>query len=155
MAELGNISERRVAQLIMGLRGLPEFLVANPGLNSGFMIPQYAAASMVSQNKMYCFAASSDSIVSSNGQEDHVSIGSQRRHQAAPHHGQPGPHLCHRTDERRPGHRVPSPAQVVAIIEGFLHEYRKEVPFVKEDIVMYKEINKTVEFLNRAKLDNL
>lgn len=75
LAELGNISERRVAQLIMGLRGLPEFLVANPGLNSGFMIPQYAAASMVSQNKMYCYAASSDSIVSSNGQEDHVSMG--------------------------------------------------------------------------------
>ena len=48
----------------MGLRGLPEFLVANPGLNSGFMIPQYAAASMVNQNKMYCFSASSDSIVS-------------------------------------------------------------------------------------------
>ena len=77
LAELGNISERRVAQLIMGLRGLPEFSVANPGLNSGFMIPQYAAASMVSQNKMYCYAASSDSIVSSNGQEDHVSMGSQ------------------------------------------------------------------------------
>jgi len=75
LAELGNISERRVSQLIMGLRGLPEFLVANPGLNSGFMIPQYAAASMVSQNKMYCYVASSDSIVSSNGQEDHVSMG--------------------------------------------------------------------------------
>lgn len=75
LAELGDISERRVAQLIMGLRGLPEFLVANPGLNSGFMIPQYAAASMVNQNKMYCFATSSDSIVSSNGQEDHVSMG--------------------------------------------------------------------------------
>jgi histidine ammonia-lyase len=73
LAELGNISERRVAQLIMGLRGLPEFLVANPGVNSGFMIPQYTSASMVSQNKMYCYAASSDSIVSSNGQEDHVS----------------------------------------------------------------------------------
>ena len=79
LAELGNISERRVAQLIMGLRGLPEFLVANPGLNSGFMIPQYAAASMVSQNKMYCYAASSDSIVSSNGQEDHVSMGTSLR----------------------------------------------------------------------------
>ena len=75
LAELGNISERRVAQLIMGFRGLPEFLVAEPGLNSGFMIPQYAAAAMVSQNKMYCFSAASDSIVSSNGQEDHVSMG--------------------------------------------------------------------------------
>ena len=72
LAELGNISERCVPQLIMGLRGLPEFLVANPGLNSGFMISQYAAASMVSQNKMYYYPASSDSIVSSNGQEDHV-----------------------------------------------------------------------------------
>ena len=74
LAELGDISERRTAQLILGLRDLPEFLVANPGLNSGLMIPQYAAASMVSQNKMYCFAASSDSIVSSNGQEDMVSM---------------------------------------------------------------------------------
>lgn len=61
--------------LLWGLRGLPEFLVANPGLNSGFMISQYAAASMVSQNKMYYYPASSDSIVSSNGQEDHVSMG--------------------------------------------------------------------------------
>src|SRR5690606_8746565 len=51
LAELGNISERRIAQLILGKRGLPEFLVANPGLNSGFMIPQYVAASVVSQNK--------------------------------------------------------------------------------------------------------
>jgi histidine ammonia-lyase len=73
--ELGNISERRVAQLILGLRGLPEFLVAKPGLNSGFMIPQYAAAAVVSQNKMYTFPASCDSIVSSNGQEDLVSMG--------------------------------------------------------------------------------
>ncbi len=75
LAELGNISERRVAQLILGLRGLPEFLVAEPGLNSGYMIPQYSAAAMVSQNKMYCYSAASDSIVSSNGQEDHVSMG--------------------------------------------------------------------------------
>ena len=75
LAELGNISERRVAQLIMGLRGLPEFLVANPGLNSGFMIPQYAAASMVSENKIYAHPASVDSIPSSANQEDIVSMG--------------------------------------------------------------------------------
>lgn len=75
LAELGNISERRTAQLILGKRGLPEFLIANPGLNSGFMIPQYVAASVVTQNKMYCTPASIDSIVSSNGQEDHVSMG--------------------------------------------------------------------------------
>lgn len=75
MAELGNISERRIYQLVSGLRGLPTFLVENPGLNSGFMIPQYTAASIVSQNKMYANPASTDSIVSSNGQEDHVSMG--------------------------------------------------------------------------------
>jgi len=75
LAELANISERRTYQLISGLRNLPAFLVSNPGLNSGFMIPQYTAASIVSENKQLCTPASVDSIVSSNGQEDHVSMG--------------------------------------------------------------------------------
>ena len=72
LSELGSISERRTYQLISGLRGLPAFLVNDPGLNSGFMIPQYTAASIVSENKQLCTPASVDSIVSSNGQEDHV-----------------------------------------------------------------------------------
>lgn len=75
LAELGSISERRVYKLISGTRGLPAFLVAEPGLNSGFMIPQYTAASVVSQNKQLCSPASIDTIDSSNGQEDHVSMG--------------------------------------------------------------------------------
>ena len=75
MAELGSISERRTYQLIGGRRGLPNFLVAKPGMNSGFMIPQYTAASIVSQNKQLCTPASVDSIDSSQGQEDHVSMG--------------------------------------------------------------------------------
>jgi histidine ammonia-lyase len=75
MAEMGSISERRVYKLISGTRGLPSFLVAEPGLNSGFMIVQYTCASIVSQNKQYCTPASIDSIDSSNGQEDHVSMG--------------------------------------------------------------------------------
>lgn len=74
LSELASISERRTYQLIAGLRGLPPFLSMNAGLNSGFMIPQYTAASIVSQNKQYCSPASVDSIVSSNGQEDHVSM---------------------------------------------------------------------------------
>jgi len=74
-AELANISERRTYQLISGQRGLPAFLVAHPGLNSGLMIAQYTAASIVSQNKQMASPASVDSIVSSNGQEDHVSMG--------------------------------------------------------------------------------
>lgn len=75
LSELGSISERRTYQLISGLRNLPAFLVNDPGLNSGFMIPQYTAASIASQNKQLATPSSIDSIVSSNGQEDHVSMG--------------------------------------------------------------------------------
>lgn len=153
LAELGNISERRVAQLIMGFRGLPEFLVAEPGLNSGFMIPQYAAASMVSQNKMYCFSAASDSIVSSNGQEDHVSMGANaatKLHKILDNlenilaielmNGAQG------LDFRRPEKSSP-------ILEEFMAAYRAEVPFVKDDIIMYKMIQNTADFLTRYKFD--
>lgn len=153
LAELGNISERRVAQLIMGFRGLPEFLVAEPGLNSGFMIPQYAAAAMVSQNKMYCFSAASDSIVSSNGQEDHVSMGANaatKLHKILDNlenilaielmNGAQG------LDFRRPEKSSP-------ILEEFMAAYRAEVPFVKDDIIMYKMIQKTADFLTRYKFE--
>jgi histidine ammonia-lyase len=75
LAELGSISERRTFQLVSGNRGLPLFLVNDVGLNSGLMIAQYTAASIVSENKQLCTPASVDSIVSSNGQEDHVSMG--------------------------------------------------------------------------------
>jgi histidine ammonia-lyase len=75
MAELASISERRTYLLVSGQRELPPFLAKNPGLNSGFMIAQYTAASIVSQNKQLCTPASVDSIISSNGQEDHVSMG--------------------------------------------------------------------------------
>ena len=153
LAELGNISERRVAQLIMGFRGLPEFLVAEPGLNSGFMIPQYAAAAMVSQYKRYCFSAASDSIVSSNGQEDHVSMGANaatKLHKILDNlenilaielmNGAQG------LDFRRPEKTSP-------ILEEFMAAYRAEVPFVKDDIIMYKMIQKTADFLGRYRFE--
>jgi histidine ammonia-lyase len=153
LAELGNISERRVAQLIMGLRGLPEFLVANPGVNSGFMIPQYASASMVSQNKMYCYAASSDSIVSSNGQEDHVSMGANAAVKLFKIMDNLNHILAIELMNAAQGIGFRRPAKTSPVLEDFLKEYRKEVPFVKDDIVMYKEIHKTVAFLNRVSLD--
>jgi len=153
LAELGNISERRVSQLIMGLRDLPEFLVANPGINSGFMIPQYAAASMVSQNKMYCYAASSDSIVSSNGQEDHVSMGAN----AATKLFKVLNNLEHiyaiELMNAAQGIDFRRPLKTSPMLEKFLAEYRKEVPFIKDDVIMYKEIHKTVAFLNRTSFD--
>ncbi|MDE6523830.1 MAG: histidine ammonia-lyase [Muribaculaceae bacterium] len=145
--ELGNISERRVAQLIFGNRGLPEFLVAKPGLNSGFMIPQYAAASMVSQNKMYAWPASCDSIVSSNGQEDLVSMGANaatKLHKIVSNlqyiAGIELMNAAQGIDFRRPLKSSP-------IIEKLMHDYRKAVPFVEEDVVMEDYIAKTMDFL--------
>lgn len=145
--ELGNISERRVAQLILGERGLPPFLVAHPGLNSGFMIPQYAAASMVSQNKMYSWPASCDSIVSSNGQEDLVSMGANaatKLHKIIDNlkyiAGVELMNAAQGIDFRRPLKSSP-------YIEMVMKEYRKEVPFVDEDVVMADYISKTMNFL--------
>ena len=148
IAELGNISERRVAQLILGLRGLPEFLVAKPGLNSGFMIPQYAAASMVSQNKMYAWPASCDSIVSSNGQEDLVSMGANaatKLHKIIDNLKYIAAvelmNAAQALEFRRPLKSSPC-------IEHLLAEYRKVVPFVEDDVVMTDYITKTMRFLD-------
>lgn len=151
--ELGNISERRVAQLILGKRGLPEFLVAHPGLNSGFMIPQYAAASMVSQNKMYSWPASCDSIVSSNGQEDLVSMGANsatKLHKIIDNLKYIAAvelmNAAQGIDFRRPLNSSP-------YIEKVMAEYRKHVPFVKEDVVMADYIAKTMDFLDSFAID--
>lgn len=146
--ELGNISERRVAQLILGQRGLPEFLVSKPGLNSGFMIPQYAAASMVSQNKMYSWPASCDSIVSSNGQEDLVSMGANaatKLHKIIDNLKYIAAielmNAAQGIDFRRPLQSSP-------VIEHVMTEYRKVVPFVDEDVVMADYIADTMTFLD-------
>lgn len=146
--ELGNISERRVAQLIDGKRGLPEFLVAHPGLNSGFMIPQYAAASVVSQNKMYAWPASCDSIVSSNGQEDLVSMGANsatKLHKIIANlkyiAGIELMNAAQGIEFRRPLKSSP-------YIEHVMEEYRKVVPFVEEDVVMTDYIDATMRFLD-------
>lgn len=147
LAELGNISERRVAQLILGLRGLPEFLVANPGLNSGYMIPQYAAASMVSQNKMYCFSAASDSIVSSNGQEDHVSMGANAATKLLKIIDNLERIFAIELMNATQALEFRRPMKSSPIIEACVADYRKVVPFVEDDIVMYQQIEKSVEFI--------
>ena len=145
--ELGNISERRTAQLILGQRVLPEFLVARPGLNSGYMIPQYAAAAVVSQNKMYCYAASSDSIVSSNGQEDLVSMGANaatKLHKIIANlqyiAGIELMNAAQGLDFRRPLKSSP-------IIEDMIGKYRSVVPTVEDDVVMKDYIESTMKFL--------
>jgi histidine ammonia-lyase len=152
MAELGSISERRVYQLISGIRALPAFLVAKPGLNSGFMIPQYTAASIVSQNKQLCTPASIDSIVSSNGQEDHVSMGANAATK------------CFRVIENvekllaiellnaSQAIEFRRPLKSSMIVETLLNDFRKIIPFIVDDKVMYQELEATLQFIKTLKV---
>ncbi|MFN3755158.1 histidine ammonia-lyase [Flavobacterium sp.] len=153
LAELGSISERRTYQLISGLRGLPAFLVDNPGLNSGFMIPQYTAASIASQNKQLATPASVDSIVSSNGQEDHVSMGANAATKTL---------RIMENLERILAIELMNASQAIAFrqplkssefIESFLKSYRAEVPLVKEDRILHYDIENSVAFLNSFMID--
>ncbi|HZJ74599.1 MAG TPA: histidine ammonia-lyase [Perlabentimonas sp.] len=155
LAELGNISERRVAQLIFGLRGLPEFLVANPGLNSGLMIPQYASASMVSQNKQLCSPASTDSIVSSNGQEDHVSMGANAATKFIKVVDNVERILAVELLNAAQAIEFRRPAKTSPALEKFIAMYRKQVRFIEEDVVMYKEMDKSLQFIKSFDVDEL
>ncbi len=147
LCELANISERRIYKLVSGTRGLPSFLVANPGVNSGFMIPQYSAASIVSLNKTLSTPSSVDSIPSSQGQEDHVSMGANaaiklykvvlntERVLAIELFN-----AAQALDFRRPLKSSPA-------VEAIHAAYRKVVPFIVDDEVMYPHIAHSIEFL--------
>ncbi len=149
LAELGNISERRTYQLISGLRELPPFLVAKPGLNSGFMIPQYTAASIVSQNKQLCSPASVDSIVSSNGQEDHVSMGANAATKCFKVVENLQRILAIELFNASQALEFRRPLQSSPIIEEVISKYREEVAFVDADKVMFTEIDKSISFLKK------
>lgn len=149
LCELSNISERRIYKLISGTRNLPSFLVAKPGLNSGFMIPQYAAASIVSQSKMYCTPASVDSIPSSQGQEDHVSMGANaatKLYQVVLNTERVLAielfNAAQALEFRRPLKSSPA-------IEAIYAAYRKVVPFIENDEFMSPHIAQSVEFLRK------
>ena len=147
LCELSNISERRIYKLVSGTRGLPSFLVANPGVNSGFMIPQYTAASVVSLNKTLSTPSSVDSIPSSQGQEDHVSMGANaaiklykvvlntERVLAIELFN-----AAQALDFRRPLKSSP-------VVEAIHESYRKVVPFIVHDEVMYPHIANSISFL--------
>ena len=147
LAELGNISERRTYQLISGARELPKFLVANPGLNSGFMIPQYTAASIVSQTKGLCMPASVDSIPSSQGQEDHVSMGSNAATKLWRVVGNTERVLAIELFNAAQAIEFRRPARTSPALEQMLADYRQRVPFIDNDQVMYRHIAASVEFL--------
>ncbi len=153
LAELGSISERRTFQLISGLRSLPAFLVDNPGLNSGFMIPQYTAASIVSQNKQLANPASVDSIVSSNGQEDHVSMGANAATKCLKIMENLERILAIELMNASQAIEFRRPLQSSEFIEMFLKSFREVVPFVNEDRILHYDIQNSVAFLNSFLLD--
>ena len=149
IAEQGSISERRTYKLIGGERGLPAFLVANPGLNSGFMIPQYAQASVVSQNKQLATPCSVDTIDSSNGQEDHVSMGANAATKV---------YRMIDNLEKIMGIEIMNAAQALefrkplkssSLINKIVSEYRKTIPFVNDDVEMHPQIEKSIEFVKQ------
>lgn len=147
IAEIGSISERRTYQLISGKRELPSFLVARPGLNSGFMIPQYAQASVVSQNKMLCMPNSVDTVDSSQGQEDHVSMGANAATKCFRVVNNVEEILAIELFNAAQALEFRRPLKSSPIIEELVAEYRKIVNFIEVDEVMYTHINNTVKFL--------
>jgi histidine ammonia-lyase len=146
VSELGNISERRVFNLLSGKRGLPPFLSLNPGLNSGLMILQYTSASLVSANKQLSSPSSTDSITSSNGQEDHVSMGANGANQLR--------------DIINNLYNILAIELIVAIqakefnshkpskkIKEFILKFREISPVINDDRILYKDISKVSEFV--------
>jgi histidine ammonia-lyase len=153
MSEIASISERRTYQLISGQRGLPLFLVNEPGLNSGFMIPQYTAASIVSQNKQLCTPASVDTISSSNNQEDHVSMGANAATKCLQVIENVERVLAielltaaQALDFRRPATSSP-------FIENIMKAYRSKVSFNERDRLLHTDMQASVEFLREFELD--
>jgi histidine ammonia-lyase len=153
LAELGSISERRVYRLIAGQRDMPEFLVANPGLNSGFMIPQYTAASIVSQNKQLCTPTSVDSIPSSNEQEDHVSMGANGATRLLRVADNLERILAIELFTAIQAFEFRRPLKSSDFIENLVRSYRETIPFINDDKVMYGEIAKSVEFIRNFKVN--
>jgi histidine ammonia-lyase len=152
VAELGSISERRTFQLISGSRDLPNYLVANPGINSGLMIPQYTAASLVSQNKQLCTPASVDSIVSSNGQEDHVSMGSNAATKAYRVVQNTYSILAIELITAAQALTFRRPRKTSPFLEELLNNFRQLIPFIEDDRILHNDIIKTEEYLKSYRL---
>lgn len=147
LSELANISERRIYKLVSGTRDLPSFLVATPGVNSGFMITQYTAASIVSLNKNLCSPASVDSIPSSQGQEDHVSMGANAAIKLYKVVLNTERVLAIELFNAAQALEFRRPLKSSPVIEKLHDEYRKVVPFIVNDEVMYPHIKNSIDFL--------
>lgn len=148
MSEIGNIAERRTYQLISGQRGLPLFLVKDPGLHSGFMIPQYTAAGIVSENKQLCTPASVDSISSSNNQEDHVSMGANAATKCLRVMENVEKVLAIELLSAAQALDFRRPKQSGSAVEQLMTAFRKEVSFNEHDRVLHDDMKAAIRFLN-------
>jgi histidine ammonia-lyase len=147
MSEIANISERRTYQLISGQHKLPLFLVKEPGLHSGFMIPQYTAAGIVSENKQLCTPASVDSISSSNNQEDHVSMGANAATKCKRVIDNVEKVLAIELLTAAQALDFRRPLKSGAFIETIMAAFRKEVSFNEEDRILREDMIKAIDFI--------
>ena len=153
LSEFGSISEKRIFKLISGERGLPAFLVDKPGLNSGMMITQYTAASIASQNKQLCTPASVDTIVSSNGQEDHVSMGANAATKTYRVTENVERILAIEFMTAMQALHYRRPLKSSPVIEKLFEAYRMVVPHLSEDRVLHDDLMLTVDFLRGQEFD--
>jgi histidine ammonia-lyase len=153
VAELANISERRTYQLISGQRGLPAFLVSEPGLNSGLMIAQYTAASIVSQNKQLATPASVDSIVSSNGQEDHVSMGANAATKCAKIMENIERVLAVELMTAAQALEFREKRQLGSFLSGLLETFRSHVPALTHDRILHDDMKASLNFIKNFEID--
>lgn len=153
LSELGSISERRTYQLISGARDLPNYLVANPGINSGLMIPQYTAASLVSQNKQLCTPASVDSIVSSNGQEDHVSMGANSALKLYRIVQNVYSILAVELITAAQAMEFRKPLRTSPALQLWLDNFRTHVSFIETDRLLHDDLVESEKFLKEVKLE--
>lgn len=149
ISEMASISERRIYKLISGQRGLPEYLSKDAGLNSGFMIAQYTAAAIVSQNKQLCTPASVDTIDSSNGQEDHVSMGANAATKSLRVLENLSRVLAIELMTAAQALDLRRPQKSSRKIEALHSDYRKHIPFFENDVFMSKWMNKSADFLSQ------
>lgn len=154
-AELGNISDRRQYLLLEGKHGLPKLLTANSGLNSGFMIPQYTSAALVTENKTLCFPASADSVPTSLGQEDHVSMGSISGRKFNQVLGNVEKILAIELMYACQGLEFRRPLKSSPILEEIFAAVREVCPKLEDDRLIGKDINAIIDLIQGEKLKNI
>lgn len=154
ISELGNISDRRIYLSLMGDRGIPKLLIEKTGINSGYMMLQYTTAALASENKTLCFPASADSIPTSLGQEDHVSMGAHGVRKALKVAENTFKILSIELLCAYQAIQFRKPLKSSPLLEDVADNVRKKIPFVKEDVFFSPLIQEAETILRTRELLN-